>query len=83
MRLSIFGILGAGAGLASATILMNGQAKITNYPNTVIDASAHQFRTYKPDAKELSYKGRWDSKYISWWSYDTLHPHLYLILTFY
>ncbi|KAF4616262.1 hypothetical protein G7Y89_g15144 [Cudoniella acicularis] len=53
---------------ASSTILQNGQVRITNYPNTVIDASAYQFQSFSPNASELSYKGRWDSKYLSWWS---------------
>lgn len=54
--------------LASSTILQNGQVRITDYPNTVFNGSISQFKTYSPDAHELSYKGRWDSKYISWWS---------------
>ncbi|KAG9238734.1 GDSL-like Lipase/Acylhydrolase-like protein [Amylocarpus encephaloides] len=54
--------------LTSATILQNGQVRITNYPNTVIDAAAYQFQSYQANATELSYKGRWDSKYLSWWS---------------
>jgi len=29
---------------------------------------AASWKTYKPSAKELSYLGRWDKKYISWWS---------------
>jgi hypothetical protein len=55
--------------LASSTILQNGQVRDTNYPNTVFNGSTAQFSTYPPEAAELSYKGRWDSKYISWWSY--------------
>lgn len=67
-------LLAAIAALAttvSSTILQNGQARITDYPNTVIDPTAFaakDWKTYPPSAKELSYKGRWDSKYISWWS---------------
>lgn len=68
MKLSILQSFAAIASLASATILQNGQVKITNYPDTTIDASKYQFTTYSPDAKELSYKGRWNSKHISWWS---------------
>lgn len=53
---------------ASGTILQNGQVRPTNFPNTRIDPSAYSFRTYPPNASEISYKGRWDSKYVSWWS---------------
>jgi hypothetical protein len=52
----------------SATILQNGQVRETNFPDTRIDPAAHSFRTYPADAAEISYKGRWDSKYVSWWS---------------
>lgn len=31
-------------------------------------ASDRSWRTYGPSASEISYKGRWDSKHISWWS---------------
>lgn len=54
------------------TILQNGQVRVTDYPNTVIDPTAYSFKTYPPNAHELSYKGRWDSKHISWWSYVIL-----------
>ncbi|KAH8654532.1 SGNH hydrolase-type esterase domain-containing protein [Tricladium varicosporioides] len=53
---------------ASATILQNGQVRITNYPNTVIDTAAYQLQAFPPNSSELSYKGRWDSKFLSWWS---------------
>ncbi|KAK4145780.1 lipase [Dichotomopilus funicola] len=52
----------------SATILQNGQVKETNYPDTSIDPAAQSFKTYPANATEISYKGRWDSKYVSWWS---------------
>ncbi|KAK3939420.1 lipase [Diplogelasinospora grovesii] len=53
----------------SGTILQNGQVKITNYPDTrIINASASSFTTYPANAAEVSYKGRWDSKHVSWWS---------------
>jgi len=55
--------------LVSSDILQNGQIRVTNYPNTTIDAATYEWETYAPDAVELSYKGRWDSKHISWWSY--------------
>lgn len=53
---------------ASATILQNGQVRETNFPDTRIDPSRQSFKTYPADAKEISYKGRWDSKHVSWWS---------------
>ncbi|KFY82921.1 hypothetical protein V498_08398 [Pseudogymnoascus sp. VKM F-4517 (FW-2822)] len=54
--------------LISATILQNGQVRVTDYPNTVTDASSHNWKTYPANAAELSYKGRWDDDHISWWS---------------
>lgn len=58
------------ASIASATILQNGQVRPNNYPNTAIAAvSSHNssWETYSADAPELSYKGRWDDRHISWW----------------
>lgn len=58
-------------GLTSATVLQNGQVRPTDYPNTAITAmSAYNssWNTYPPSAPELSYKGRWDDKHVSWWS---------------
>ena len=52
----------------SATILQNGQVRETNFPDTRIDRSAHSFKTYPANAPEISYKGRWDSQHVSWWS---------------
>lgn len=54
--------------LQGRTILQNGQVKITNYPNTAIDKASHSFHSYPANASQLSYKGRWDSRKISWWS---------------
>ncbi|KAI1761128.1 SGNH hydrolase-type esterase domain-containing protein [Hypoxylon sp. FL1150] len=54
--------------LASGTILQNGQARVTDYPDTKVDASTYDLETYNADAAEISYKGRWDSKKVSWWS---------------
>ncbi|CAG8954267.1 hypothetical protein HYFRA_00005887 [Hymenoscyphus fraxineus] len=54
--------------LTTSTILQNGQVRETNYPDTKIDASLYNFQSFPPNSTELSYKGRWDSKYISWWS---------------
>jgi hypothetical protein len=62
------GVILAFASAVFATILQNGQARITDYPDTIIDPTGYEFKTYHPSANELSYKGRWDSKYISWWS---------------
>lgn len=59
------------ASLATATILQNGQIRRNNYPNTTINSivsSDSNWRTYPASAEELSYKGRWDHQYISWWS---------------
>ena len=59
------------ASLASATILQNGQVRPNNYPDTSFSTISNynsSWRTYAPSAPELSYKGRWDHQYISWWS---------------
>lgn len=63
------------ASVASATILQNGQVRPNDYPNTAIASiSSHNtsWETYKPDAPELSYKGRWDHQHISWWYISTI-----------
>jgi hypothetical protein len=65
---SIYSVVVVFASAASATILQNGQVRITDYPKTVIESTVYAFETYPPSAHEISYKGRWDSKYISWWS---------------
>lgn len=67
LRLLASSYLGLAA-LAGATILQNGQVRTADFPDTKIDASAYTFATYEANATELSYKGRWDSKKISWWS---------------
>lgn len=56
---------------ASGTILENGQARLNPYPGQaeIITLDKKTWRNYKPSAKEISYKGRWDDKHISWWSY--------------
>lgn len=67
LNLSIFSLLSC----TSATILQNGQVRPNNYPDTTIasiSASNGSWTTYPPDAPQLSYKGRWDHQYISWWS---------------
>ena len=70
MRLLSAALTAFGA-LASATILQNGQVRPNNYPNTAISAISSynsSWHIYPPSAPELSYKGRWDHQYISWWS---------------
>ncbi|EGO52633.1 hypothetical protein NEUTE1DRAFT_91160 [Neurospora tetrasperma FGSC 2508] len=64
-RLPVFGLSFLSA---SATILQNGQPRITTFPDTRIDPSSYSFNTHPRNASEISYKGRWDSKYVSWWS---------------
>ncbi|KAG9925827.1 SGNH hydrolase, partial [Aureobasidium melanogenum] len=56
--------------LASATILQNGQVRDIVFPDTSIAsvASNSNWTSFAPNATEISYKGRWDSKHISWWS---------------
>ena len=54
--------------IQARTILENGHARETNYPDTKIDISAYDFKTYPNNATEISYKGRWDSKKVSWWA---------------
>jgi len=56
------------AGIASATILQNGQVRETNYPDTKINPSDYKFATYRAGTPEVSYKGRWDAQHTSWWS---------------
>ncbi|PLN86889.1 GDSL-like lipase/acylhydrolase domain protein [Aspergillus taichungensis] len=52
---------------ASATILENGQVRKNPYPGQAKKVSIGDkgWRTYKPDAAEISYKGRWDDQHIS------------------
>lgn len=70
MQLSIYCLsLAVAASSVVGTILQNGQIRITKYPNTILNTTGFNLRSYPPDAPELSYKGRWDSKFISWWSY--------------
>ena len=55
--------------LVEGTILQNGQVRVTNFPDTRIsNLSAYDFNTYDAAAAEISYKGRWDSKKVSFWS---------------
>ncbi|KAK0718871.1 SGNH hydrolase-type esterase domain-containing protein [Apiosordaria backusii] len=70
LSLSKLAILGLGfISQASAVILQNGQVRETYFPNTRLESfSPSSYRTYPANASEISYKGRWDSKYVSWWS---------------
>ena len=57
--------------VASSTILENGHVRGIDYPDTKIaalSANSTGWSTYGPNATELSYKGRWDSKHVSWWA---------------
>ncbi|PGH11883.1 hypothetical protein AJ80_06948 [Polytolypa hystricis UAMH7299] len=53
-------------------ILENGQPRLVPYPGGATKLSqpldTSEWRTYPASAREISYKGRWDDKYISWWS---------------
>ncbi|KAI0521086.1 Lipase, GDSL-like protein [Xylaria bambusicola] len=56
-------------GVVEATILQNGQVRESHFPDTRIsDLSVYHFNTYDADAAEISYKGRWDSNKVSYWS---------------
>lgn len=69
--MKVFALLFGLRSLVSSTILQNGQVRPTNYPDTAIasvSADDPSWTTYPPNATELSYKGRWDHQYISWWS---------------
>ncbi|KAF2162887.1 hypothetical protein M409DRAFT_68853 [Zasmidium cellare ATCC 36951] len=48
-------------------IFQNGQAREADYPNTATKLDG-DWQHYPPSSPEISYKGRWDSQYISWWS---------------
>lgn len=54
--------------VVAATVWQNDQVRITNYPDTKIELDSSELSSYAPSSSELSYKGRWDSKYVSWWS---------------
>ncbi|KAL4867982.1 hypothetical protein BDV12DRAFT_186266 [Aspergillus spectabilis] len=55
-----------------ATILENGQPRLDPYPGQAHllenGVDEKNWKTYGADAEEISYKGRWDEKHISWWS---------------
>ncbi|KAF2669178.1 SGNH hydrolase [Microthyrium microscopicum] len=55
----------------SCGIVENGKSKIETYPDTsipTVTASETGWKSFPPNATELSYKGRWDSQHISFWS---------------
>ncbi|KAK1142612.1 hypothetical protein N8T08_007416 [Aspergillus melleus] len=53
----------------SSTILENGQPRLDPYPGQAPNISLDKsWKSYGPEASEIAYKGRWDSKYVSWWS---------------
>ncbi|KAL9114850.1 MAG: hypothetical protein Q9227_001093 [Pyrenula ochraceoflavens] len=69
--LALFSVLASLATIAQATIFQNEQVRDDPYPGQatiVTAANSSAWRTYPPNATEISYKGRWDSRYISWWS---------------
>ena len=72
MRFHLLLVLLAGLGaLSSAAILQNGQLRDDPYPGQAAIVSLltnPAFKVYPPNASEISYKGRWDSRYTSWWS---------------
>lgn len=69
MRLKTWALALTLGSMVEGTILQNGQVRETNFPDTrVSDLIAYDFNTYDADAAELSYKGRWDSKKVSYWS---------------
>ncbi|KAF3902591.1 hypothetical protein ABW21_db0207961 [Orbilia brochopaga] len=58
-----------------ATIWENGQTRLNPYPASGqatripdIPDDSSTWTTYGADSDEISYKGRWCSKYISWWA---------------
>ena len=66
--LAYSGLFAIGSCSVKRTIIQNGQVKITDYPDTAIKLSAYSFHSYPANASEISYKGRWDSKKVSWWT---------------
>ena len=68
----LYSLLAGCASLASAEILQNGQLREGPYPGQApvlsLARNSSSWRSYSPNATELSYKSRWDSKHISWWS---------------
>lgn len=48
-------------------LLQNGQTPLNPYPGQtdVVQVEEEAWRSYGADAPEISYKGRWDSKFVS------------------
>ena len=71
LKMQLFFILTVFLSLAFGEILQNGQVRENPYPGqtTIVSVPKNgMWKSYLPNATEISYKGRWDSKYISWWS---------------
>ena len=67
----LFVVLAPFFSFVPAEILQNGQLRDDPYPGqaTALSiANNNGWKSHPPNAAELSYEGRWDSKYISWWS---------------
>ncbi|KAF2689073.1 hypothetical protein K458DRAFT_461912 [Lentithecium fluviatile CBS 122367] len=57
--------------LSTATIFENGRERETHFVDTKISSitsNSTGWKTFGPNATELSYKGRWDSNHVSWWA---------------
>jgi hypothetical protein len=57
--------------LSTSTIYENGQERVTHFQDTKIasiTSNSTGWKTFGPNATELSYKGRWDSDHVSWWA---------------
>jgi hypothetical protein len=70
--LAVLALFSIGECSVKRSIVQNGQVKPTNYPNTAINAAAYALHSYPANASELAYKGRWDSKKVSWWAWVVL-----------
>ncbi|KAI6712302.1 acetylxylan esterase [Diplocarpon mali] len=69
MQWSTLSLFSSLAHLTRATILQNGQVRETDFLKTAVTASTlTNWTAHSPDSQHLSYKGRWDSQHISWWS---------------
>lgn len=66
----VLGVLSSLLLCVSATILENGQPRLDPYPGQArlvspVGNGTAEWKTYGPDAPEISYKGRWDEQHIS------------------
>ncbi|KAL1846696.1 hypothetical protein Plec18170_008986 [Paecilomyces lecythidis] len=58
---------------ATATILENGHERLDPWPGQAQKIELNEtWTSYGPDVPQISYKGRWDSQHISWWSFVSL-----------